>query len=236
MEIPPRHRARLAIVYVRQSTEAQVRQNEGSRQHQEGQRNHARRYGWPADQIRLIDVDLGRSGTTTDRAGYRQVLELIRAGKVGGLFISAVSRAGRREQAWFDLLDLLQEHDVFLFVDGRLTDPNDPSQTLVTKMEAVIAVRENQLRLENMHKGRLARARAGKAVSPPPTGYVATYETRDGKPVRTGQWEKDTKPGVQAAIDVIFQTFREERSVPRTVRALRRKGIKVPTVSTRACR
>jgi len=36
---------------------------------------------------------------------------------------------------------------------------------LVTKIEAVIVARENQMRLANMHRGRLATARMGKAVS-----------------------------------------------------------------------
>ena len=36
--VPGRHLARLAVIYLRQSTEQQVRQNEGSRQYQEEQR------------------------------------------------------------------------------------------------------------------------------------------------------------------------------------------------------
>ncbi len=44
--VPGRHLARLAVIYLRQSTEQQVRQNEGSRQYQEEQREVAVRYGW----------------------------------------------------------------------------------------------------------------------------------------------------------------------------------------------
>ena len=161
----------------------QVRQNEGSRQYQEEQREVAVRYGWRPDMVRMISRDLGLSGMRADRPGYVELLELIRTGQVGALFISDVSRAGREERTWFDLLELLIEHDVLLVKNGVITDPQDESQAFVTKIEAVIVRRENQMRLANMHRGRLAKARKGKAVSAPPIGYRPVSETQDGMPV-----------------------------------------------------
>src|SRR5688572_23283860 len=154
--VPARHLAKLAVIYLRQSTPQQVARNDGSRQYQLDQRELALKYGWKSDLIYLILTDLGMSGLRSDRPGYQELLELIRAGKVGALFISDVSRAGREERAWFDLLDLLIEHDVLLVKNGVITDPRDESQAFVTKLEALIVARENQMRLANMHRGRLA--------------------------------------------------------------------------------
>ena len=140
-----------------------------------------------------------------------------------------MSRAGREEVAWFELLALLVKHDVLLVKNGVVTDPQDESQAFVTKIEAVIVARENQMRLANMHRGRLATARMGKAVSAPPVGYVPVYETRDGVPVKTGAWMKDPDPEVQAAIQAVFTAFREGRSLRKAVDLLNQRGVKVPS-------
>src|SRR5262245_17832340 len=146
IKIPARYLARIAVIYVRQSTQHQVDHNEGSRRFQLEQRTLARRFGWRPDMILVISKDLGLSGMRADRPGYLEMLALIRGGQVGAIFISDTSRAGREERAWFDLLELLVEHDVLLFKNGVLTDPHDESQAFVTKIEAVIARRENQIR------------------------------------------------------------------------------------------
>ena len=86
IDISARYRTRLAVVYVRQSTEQQVRQNVGSRQHQEAQREQAVALGWRRDDVVMIDDDLGRSGLDLARPGYRRLLELIEGGTVGALY------------------------------------------------------------------------------------------------------------------------------------------------------
>ena len=67
--IKPDHLRRLAVVYVRQSTEIQVGQNTGSTEFQRGLAEIARSYGWPDSQIEIIDDDLGRSGSSAN-AGW----------------------------------------------------------------------------------------------------------------------------------------------------------------------
>src|SRR5262245_46124730 len=189
-----RYLTRVAVIYLRQSTEQQVRKNEGSRLHQETQREHALRWGWQPGDIMLIDDDLGVSGLDPRRAGYRKMLELIVGGVVGAVFISEVGRAGRNDRVWMDFLNLLALHDVLLFENGVPTNPHDDDQVFMKKIQAITVHRENQLRMVNLHRGRLAKARIGKAVSAPPIGYVPVVETRDGIPVRTGAWVKDPDP------------------------------------------
>jgi DNA invertase Pin-like site-specific DNA recombinase len=227
-QVPARYLARLAIIYLRQSTQQQVRRNEGSRQYQEEQRDIALRYGWRPNMIRVISRDLGLSGMRADRPGYQEALGLMRTGEAGAFFISDVSRAGREERAWFDLLDLMIQHDVLLIKNGVLTDPNDESQAFVTKIEAVVVRRENQMRLANMHRGRLAKARMGKAVTAPPVGYLRVYETQDGKPVKTGAWRQDEDLAIREAIHAVFAAFQEGRSLRKAVNLLNERGVRMP--------
>ena len=226
-EILARYLARLAIIYIRQSTEKQVRNNPGSRLYQEGQILHARQHGWPDDRIRIVDDDLGQSGRTTKRRGYQGLLSLIQSESVGALFISELGRAGRNEIGWFELLELLAAKDILLFIDGRVTDPHDPNAVFAKKIEALTIARENSIRTETVHRGRLGNARAGLAVSAPPLGYVQEYGSRDATIVKTGKWLKDVH--TQDSIDTVFRVFREQRTLPRTVRKLLRLKAQVPS-------
>ena len=68
----PDHFRRLAVIYVRQSTEEQVRENTGSGDFQRGLNEVALSYGWPESHILIIEDDLGKSGSTIEdaRGGY----------------------------------------------------------------------------------------------------------------------------------------------------------------------
>ena len=60
------HLRRKAAVYIRQSSEEQVRENTGSTEFQRSLVATAQRYGWPQSQIEMIDEDLGRSGSSSE--------------------------------------------------------------------------------------------------------------------------------------------------------------------------
>jgi len=62
------HRAKLAYVYVRQSTAGQVRQHQESTQLQYRLVERAALLGWPRDRIEVIDDDLGNRAHRVTRA------------------------------------------------------------------------------------------------------------------------------------------------------------------------
>ena len=68
-KIAPDHLAREAVVYIRQSTQDQLRNNHESRRRQYGLSDRARGLGW--DEPMVIDDDLGRSGGGDVSAGLR---------------------------------------------------------------------------------------------------------------------------------------------------------------------
>ena len=63
------HLSRAAYVYVRQSTPQQLINNPESRRRQCGLTDRARSLGW--DNVILIDDDLGRTASGTERPGSR---------------------------------------------------------------------------------------------------------------------------------------------------------------------
>jgi len=219
-EIKATHLARTAVVYMRQSTELQLRENVGSTDAQRSQRRYAEAWGWPDDRIEVIDDDLGLSGTSTNhRPGYQRLVRDIEADDVGAVFVSDESRLGRDMVAKLTFANLCIAKKVLLVLDGRVGDLADPTTLLQTQLSAVFSQHENLRRAEHSRRGVEARLAAGKAVSPPPAGYVRTEK---------GVWEKDRDPAVREALAIVFTTFRSERSYYRTVRVLLEMGIKVP--------
>lgn len=61
-KIKPSHLARTAVIYIRQSTLAQVERNTESTRRQYDLTGRATGLGWPRGAIRLIDADQGSQG------------------------------------------------------------------------------------------------------------------------------------------------------------------------------
>src|SRR5205823_12732906 len=101
------HRARAAIIYVRQSTLAQLERNTESTARQYDLRQRAITLGWPAQQIRVVDVDLGVSGSVLgQRSGFESMVADVALGQVGIILALEVSGLARDNAAWYRLLDL----------------------------------------------------------------------------------------------------------------------------------
>jgi hypothetical protein len=78
------HRRRTACVYLRQSTATQVEHNRESTARQYKLVDRAVQLGWSRDQIRVIDEDLGISGSgTEDRRGFEVMAAEVALGRIG---------------------------------------------------------------------------------------------------------------------------------------------------------
>jgi DNA invertase Pin-like site-specific DNA recombinase len=92
-KIAPVHLGRDAYVYVRQSTLTQVRENTESLARQYELAERAVVLGWDAHQVKVIDADLGRSGSeSTAREGFTELVADVGLGHVGIIFGIEVSR------------------------------------------------------------------------------------------------------------------------------------------------
>ncbi len=217
--ITPGHRGRKAIIYVRQSSPEQVRENTGSTDFQRSQVDSARAYGWPDHLIELIDEDLGRSGTSTiGRTGWQRILKQIAANEVGAVFSRDISRLARQLGDFEEFRVLASYHGVILITEGRVIDPNDPNDTVLSQVAASFAQYENRKRAETMSLARMTKARQGKVVSLMPTGWI---KDPDGK--------YDYDPAVKDTIQMVIETFWQTRTIRGAVKALNKAGIKIPS-------
>src|SRR5690606_12750966 len=92
-KITSAHLARMAYLYVRQSTLRQVLENTASTQRQYALRERAVALGWPLDRIVVVDSDLGQSGSSAaDREGFQRLVTEVSLGRVGIVLGLEVSR------------------------------------------------------------------------------------------------------------------------------------------------
>jgi DNA invertase Pin-like site-specific DNA recombinase len=128
-KILDRHRDRLAVVYVRQSTPQQVLERTESRARQYALAAHAVALGWPADRVVVIDEDQGRSGRTADhRTGFQRLLAEVTMDHVGLVLGLEMSRLARSSKDWHHLIELCAMFGTLLAdQDGvyNATDTND---------------------------------------------------------------------------------------------------------------
>ncbi len=83
-KIQGRHRDRLAVVYVRQSSRQQVLDHGESTRLQYGLVERAVALGWASSRVMVIDEDLGRSAANAaERPGFARLVTEITMGHVG---------------------------------------------------------------------------------------------------------------------------------------------------------
>src|SRR5438105_8411178 len=96
---------RKAVVYVRQSTQAQVQIHLESQRRQYELVDEARRRGFR--DVEVIDDDLGRSASgTVARPGFDKLVAWLCAGEVGAVLCFDASRLARNGRDWHHLLEL----------------------------------------------------------------------------------------------------------------------------------
>ena len=218
--VQARHLERLALVYVRQSTLVQVREHRESTRLQYGLEQRAEELGWPRGRIRVIDEDLGVSGSgERRRSGFsRLVLEVAR-GKVGAVFGLDASRFARNEPEWFDLLRWLRATETLLVTDSGVYDAGTGDDSFVLGLHGTLSAAELYKIRARMEKGKLGKAQRGELYTHVPTGYVV-----DGKALR-----KDPDEHVREAMALVFAKFRELGTARKVAQGLRAAGVQLPS-------
>ena len=106
-KVTTEHLAKLAYVYVRQSSIGQVHRHPESTDLQYHLVERAVQLGWPRDRVKVIDEDMGKSGASAvDRAGFHQLIAEIGLGRVGLTLSFDASRLARNNSDWYQLLEL----------------------------------------------------------------------------------------------------------------------------------
>jgi DNA invertase Pin-like site-specific DNA recombinase len=222
LQVRPLHLTKWAIVYARQSSAVQVREHTGSTADQRALADLARQWGWPATRIRVIDDDLGLSGTSSqDRAGFRSMLEAIDHGEVGIVFVREVSRISRDPFDSEMFLTKAIRAGVLVYASHQLFDTatEDLAEQFGLRIQSLLGWYENRSRVRTLSAARSAKARQGHAVSRPPVGYVQTVR---------GKWIKDPDPEVQDAVQRLFDLYQALGSIGNVLRYMRQHALLFP--------
>jgi hypothetical protein len=141
-KIKPEHLARKAIVYLRQSSEKQVRQNKESQLLQYAVAERVRALGWK--QVEIINNDLGSSAgvASAQREGFERVLSLVALGEVGIVGSREVSRLSRTDRDWCRLLEVCQIFGTLIADEQQVYDLNYLDDQLVLGIKGTLSVVE----------------------------------------------------------------------------------------------
>jgi DNA invertase Pin-like site-specific DNA recombinase len=218
--VQPLHLARLAIVYVRQSSPHQPLNNKESLRLQYNLKDRACAAGWGPNQVRIIDTDLGRTGRTTQgRPGFQELVTLVNQEQVGIIFAYDVTRLARNCTDWYQLLDLCGFRSCLVGDQDGIYDPSTPNGRLILGLKGLISELELHTLRARLTAGLLNKAQRGELALILPIGLV-----RD--PLR--RVVKNPNQEVQGRLTLTFTTFLRLKSACRVVQYFNEQSLLLP--------
>ncbi len=214
------HRAKLAYVYVRQSSLNQVRLHQESTQLQYRLVDRTIALGWPHERVQVIDEDLGKSGAgSVDRYGFQKLIAEIGLGNAGLVVSLDASRLARNNRDWHQLLELCSVFGVLIADGERLYDPRAYHDRLLLGLSGIMSEAElHQIRMR-LHQGERQKAARGELRLPLPAGLA---HDRGGAIILNPDEE------VRERLNLVFAKFRELQSARSVMGFLRTSGLPLP--------
>lgn len=198
-KITSRHLSRLALVYIRQSTLAQVREHTESTARQYALATEAARLGWDASKIVTIDADLGMSGRSASaRSGFKELVSRVCIGEVGAVFGLEVSRLARSSADLQRLVEFCSITDTLVIDGDGVYDLQNFNDRLLLGLKGTMSEAELHVLGGRLQESKRAAARRGDLRFPLPVGYVFD---EDGRII------KDTNEEISAAVADVFAAF-----------------------------
>src|SRR5271170_4835927 len=220
VKITASHLARVAIVYLRQSSAAQVEHNRESTDRQYALVDKARDLGWPEDRIIIIDEDLGLSGSgSVARSGFARLTAEVALGHVGLVLGLEVSRLARNNADWHRLIDLCGLTDTLIGDADGIYHPSLFNDRLLLGLKGTMSEAELHVRAR-LNGGIRNKAARGELRRGLPVGFV--WGEADGE-VRFHPDE-----AVVTAIRNVFQRFAETGTARRVWLWFRDQAYKFP--------
>src|SRR4051812_28954385 len=185
-KIGPQHRARKAVLYVRQSSARQVQHNRESQGLQYAMRDRLAQLGW--SQIEIIDEDLGCSAASgTARAGFERMVAEVCLGKVGAVAAREVSRFARNSRDWQQLVEMCRVVDTLLIDQEMIYAPRLGNDRLLLGLKGSLNEYELDLLRQRSLAARHEKARRGELVVAAPVGFIKVGDRLEQDPDRRVQ-------------------------------------------------
>lgn len=219
-KVNARHLKRDAYLYVRQSTVRQVFENTESTKRQYALRRRAVALGWHADQVIVIDSDLGKSGAScVEREGFKRLVAEVGMGRAGIVLGLEVSRLARNSTDWHRLLEICAVTDTLILDEDGIYDPAHFNDRLLLGLKGTMSEAELHIMRARLRGGLINKARRGELRCILPVGLV--YNTE-------GQVILDPDRQVQDAVRLLFQTFQRTEVARQVVRHFREGKLLFP--------
>ncbi len=224
IKIKPRHLERVAIVYVRQSHPQQQIKHPESVATQLRLRERIEQWGWPADRIRVLDGDLGKSGTSTvGRDDFAWLVSEVTLDHVGLVAGFQINRLAREDETICHLIKVCSLFDTLLADQDGVYHPQDFNDRLVLTIKGLVGGVELYQIQQRMQQGRLERARRGEWLGVPPLGYVIGED-------RKLVFDPDQQ--AQHITRMLFEQFERLGSVSALLRFLHEHDVRLPIRTT----
>jgi DNA invertase Pin-like site-specific DNA recombinase len=221
LKIRPDHLDRQAMIYVRQSTLIQVRENTGSTIRQYDLVQRARDLGWDHSSIHVVDQDQGQSGSSTaGRDGFQWLVAEVGLGHVGAVLSLEVSRLARSCSDWYRLLEICALTDTLVIDEEGIYDPGSYNDRLLLGFKGTMSEAELHWLRQRLQGGKLTKAEQGSLRFRLPVGLV--YD-----PV--GHIVLDPDEAVQEAVRLVFTLFEQHGSALSVVSHFAAHHLRFPT-------
>jgi len=213
-------RAKMAYVYIRQSSLMQVTRHAESTELQYSLVERAVQLGWPRERVEVIDEDLGKSAADAfARGGFQYLLAEISLARAGLVLSFDASRLARNNRDWYQLLEVCSIFGTLIADGERLYNPRLYHDRLLFGLTGMRSLAELHQLKQRMQAGARHKAERG--------------ELRQGLPVGlargpAGEVVFNPDEEVQARIRLVFEKFREIRSAGGVMRYLRAALLPLP--------
>jgi DNA invertase Pin-like site-specific DNA recombinase len=197
------------VIHHRESTERQY-----------ALKTRAAQLGWPAEQIKILDGDLGLSGAQmSNREDFKLLVADVTLEKVGAIFALEASRLSRSSNDWNRLFELCSIAGTLIIDEDGCYDPCDFNDQLLLGLKGIMSQAELHFIRGRLLGGKINKAKKGELRFPLPVGFCYDEE---------GKIVLDPDEEVRGTIELFFELFKKTGSAYGVVREFGGQSIQFP--------
>lgn len=182
-------------IYIRVSTDEQANEGYSLDNQKKACRDYAQSHGY---HVKRLFVDDGKSGRTTDRKAFQELLTEIDLYKVDALVIYKIDRFARNVSDFRDTKKEIEAKGVEMIsvLEGNITQ----GSSLIANILASVAEWESEVNGQRTRDALMQKFRDGWQPSPPPIGYRSVGGDRERKTC-------EPDPGEAPIIKELFELY-----------------------------